>query len=68
MGGLGGHSGDIARHVRAAFAPQSGEGAALAARPVAPLAAEIATLLRGPAALRQLVLAREILDRPEHRW
>jgi hypothetical protein len=66
MGGLGGHSGDIARHVREAFAPQSGADAAPVARP--PLADEIAALTRGPLALRQLVLAREILDRPEHRW
>jgi hypothetical protein len=68
MGGLGGHTGDIARHVRAAFAPQVESGAVPAARPASPLATEIAALLRGPEALRHLVLAREILDRPEHRW
>jgi hypothetical protein len=31
-------------------------------------AADIIALLRQPAVLQQLVVAREILDRPEHRW
>lgn len=81
VGGLEGHSGDVARHVNDAFAQQLGHlghleaGLAKAARPApsaAPrrtaAAAEIATLLRSPATVRQLVLMREILDRPEHRW
>lgn len=81
MGGLGGHSGDIARHVREAFTPHVAAAASSAARPTpsaarpavaapapAARAADIIALLRQPAVLRQLVVAREILDRPEHRW
>ena len=82
MGGLGGHAGDVARHVREAFAtpgepkPAAAATAAPLAPPIpggapagtAPTAAAIAALLRRPAALRELVIAREILDRPEHRW
>jgi hypothetical protein len=41
----------------------------IAAPPIAaPTAAELAALLRNPASIRQLILAREILERPEHRW
>lgn len=81
MGGLGGHSGDIARHVREAFTPPAASAASSAARPTpsaarpavaapapAARAADIIALLRQPAVLQQLVVAREILDRPEHRW
>jgi hypothetical protein len=81
MGGLGGHSGDIARQVRAAFTPPAASAASSAARPTpsaarpavaapapAARAADIIALLRQPAVLQQLVVAREILDRPEHRW
>ncbi len=78
MGGLGGHAGDVARHVREAFATPAAAGATAALTPPAvaggaaarpaPTSAAIAALLRRPALLRELVIAREILDRPEHRW
>jgi len=76
LGSLGGHGTDVARHVREAFAGElehlpAGLGRADAAAPAGarrPLAADLVAALRDPATLRQIVLAREVLDRPVERW
>lgn len=76
MGSLGGHAGDVSSHVRDAFAHKLdhlpaglGHADASAAPAASPKpAADIAALLRNPAALRQLVIVREILERPVDRW
>jgi hypothetical protein len=70
--------GDVARHVREAFAhelehlsPQIASGAPApgdARRPEPPPAAELVAMLHNPATLRQLILLREVLDRPTDRW
>jgi hypothetical protein len=79
LGSLGNHGGDIARHVRDAFAgdlehrpsrlakPMAAAAEPAAARP-AVAASDLVTLLRDPAALRQLFIVREVLDRPVDRW
>ena len=69
---------DVARHVHDAFAHElehlSTSIAAGAASDVEPRtavvkpAAELVTMLRNPATLRQLILLREVLDRPTDRW
>lgn len=68
----------VARHVHDAFAhelehlsPSITAGAPVSAeprRPAATPAAELATMLRNPTTLRQLILLREVLDRPTDRW
>ncbi|MEY3205234.1 MAG: hypothetical protein RLZZ21_1565 [Planctomycetota bacterium] len=77
LGSLGSHGGDIARHVRDAFADDLGHRPsqltqpAAAAEPAAarpPAAHDLVTLLRDPTALRQLFIVREVLDRPIDRW
>lgn len=66
--------GDVARHVDEAFASDLKHRIAPAstAEPIAPVRPEPATdliaLLRDPASLRQLVIIREVLDRPVDRW
>jgi hypothetical protein len=76
LGSLGNHGGDIARHVRDAFAgdlehrpsrlakPATAEPAAV--RPAA--THDLVRLLQDPAALRHLFIVREVLDRPVDRW
>jgi hypothetical protein len=71
----GGSSGsDVARHVQEAFshdlAHQSPSGTALhtGAGRAASLPIDLIAALRSPEDLRQLVIAREILDVPSHRW
>jgi hypothetical protein len=78
LGSLGDHGGDIARHVRDAFAddlghrssplkkPAAATAEPAAARPAATL--DVVSLLRDPAALRQLFIVREVLERPVDRW
>lgn len=76
LGSLGGHATDVARHVAGAFAHEIehlsaglGEGETAprrAARTAA--AAGIVAALRDPRTLRQLVIMREVLDRPVDRW
>ncbi|MFM7107720.1 MAG: hypothetical protein ACKOZU_03840 [Planctomycetaceae bacterium] len=76
LGSLGGHGGDVARHVGDAFAHEmrhlepgvgrTADADATAARAVP--VADIAALLRNPATLRQMLLVREVLDRPVDRW
>jgi len=79
LGSLGSHGGDIERHVRAAFAddlehrpsrltkPPAVAAEPTAARPMV-AAHDLVTLLRDPAALRQLFIVREVLERPLDRW
>jgi hypothetical protein len=77
LGSLGGHATDVARHVRDAFAHEIdhlpaglGQPAAAAATVKAAQhgAADLVSLLRDPVTLRQLVIMREVLDRPVERW
>jgi hypothetical protein len=70
----------VARHVHDAFAhelkhlaaglsdagPQNAVPAA--PKPRASQAEELAHLLRSPASIRQVILLREVIDRPTHRW
>ncbi len=79
LGSLGSHGGDIARHVRDAFAddlehrpsrlpkPTAAAAEPAALRP-AVAGSDLVTLLRDPAALRQLFIVREVLERPVDRW
>ena len=70
---------DVARHVHDVFDRQlphlapppapggsDAEGSAVLQHPASPL--ELKTLLQNPLALRQLILLREVLDRPVERW
>lgn len=79
LGSLGNHGGDIARHVRDAFADDLEHRSSRLAKPVAaaptepvatrpPVPHDFVALLRDPAALRQLFIVREVLDRPVDRW
>lgn len=78
---LGGHAGDLARHVEGAFAHdlahassplQERLGGSTAPRAETPQARSPAELLvamiRDPAMVRQAFLLREVLDRPVERW
>ncbi|MFM8292518.1 MAG: hypothetical protein ACKOC4_12585, partial [Planctomycetia bacterium] len=69
----------VARHVQDAFGPElkhiasslpgASPAGAESQRPgAATRAEELASALRNPATLRQLVLLREILERPVDRW
>lgn len=77
LGSLGGHATDVSRHVRAAFAHEidhlppglAGADAPATTTPAARSpAADIVAALRDPTALRQLVIVREVLERPIDRW
>lgn len=66
---------DIARHVEDAFADDLVHRKGLApiatepaAAPAAPVTMDLVAALRDPATLRQLILVREVLDRPTERW
>ena len=71
-------SGSVARHVKDAFArelthlqgaikhDESKTGAAVST--AATQAEELVHLLRSPATIRQVILLREVLDRPVDRW
>jgi len=69
----GSQDGDIARHVESAFAHDlahespAAEQAATTPATISP-AVDMAATLRSPAGLRQLVLMREVLERPTQRW
>jgi hypothetical protein len=71
---LGAAGDDIAEHVHDAFDQSLGHrDASASSAPVSAsrsggVADELATALRDPAALRRLILMREILDRPVDRW
>jgi hypothetical protein len=65
--------GDIAGHVAGAFAHdlahQSPDRVAAATPSTVPSAAsDLAAALRAPGGLRQLILMREVLERPTYRW
>ncbi len=67
-------SGDVARHVQEAFAhdlahesPSGTARLAAAAAPTSP-PIDLIAALRSPEDLRRLVIVREILDVPSHRW
>ena len=65
--------GDVARHVAAAFAHDLIHEVPLAAAETGPpqapsVADELLVALRSSAGMRQLILMREVLDRPTHRW
>ena len=74
---LGGHAGEIARHVEGAFAHDLAHAEAAASEP-APVptvqgaggstAADLVAMIRDPSTLRRVILLREILDRPVDRW
>jgi hypothetical protein len=67
---------DVAKHVHDAFAHDLGrlttaltnEQSQVGTPPAAAPAVNLVALLRSPAALRQLFLVREVLDRPVERW
>jgi hypothetical protein len=75
---LGEAGDDIIEHVNDAFAKDLGHrdsilsSPAVVAKPKAAAAGgvadELAAAIRDPAALRRLIVMREILDRPVHRW
>ena len=72
---LGEAGDDVAEHVQDAFAHDlshrdSKLSSAAAAKPTSTgsTAEELAAAFRDPAALRRLIVMREILDRPVHRW
>jgi hypothetical protein len=68
---------DVSRHVKDAFSSQLKHLSSnlareapqpLEPRPAAAPAAELVAMLRNPATLKQLILLREVLDRPTERW
>ena len=74
---LGGHSGEIGRHVDGAFAhdlahggghPGSSDQSAVAPQTVPKVAHELVAMFRSPETIRQVILLREVLDRPIDRW
>jgi len=77
LGSLGGHATDVSRHVHDAFAQEiehlppglaGGGAAATPATPARSPAADVVAALRDPVTLRQLVIVREVLERPIDRW
>lgn len=73
IGGLAGRGGDVADHVAAAFAHDLAHevpvtaGADGSSRGSG-LVEELVAAVRSPDELRKLILLREVLDRPTHRW
>lgn len=74
---LGGHAGEIGRHVDGAFAhdlahagirPGSSDESAVAPQTVPTVAHELVAMFRDPKTIRQVILLREVLDRPIDRW
>jgi len=74
---LGGHADEIGRHVEGAFAhdlahagirPGGGDQSAVAPQTVPTVAHELVAMFRDPNTIRQVVLLREVLDRPIDRW
>lgn len=71
--GRAGYGDDVAEHVAAAFAhdlaheaPSALGAEASAAGP--PMVDELIAAMRSPTELRKLIMLREVLDRPTHRW
>lgn len=73
IGGLAGREGDVADHVAAAFAHDLAHEVPVAAaaagsgRPSG-MVDDLVAAVRSPDELRKLILLREVLDRPTHRW
>lgn len=74
---LGGHAGEIGRHVEGAFAhdlahagirPGSSDQSAVAPQTVPTVAHELVAMFSDPKTIRQVILLREVLDRPIDRW
>lgn len=78
---LGGHGGEIGRHVDGAFAHDlahdlasaparagAGDQSGTAPQTVPTAAHELVAMFRNPATIRQVILLREVLDRPIDRW
>ena len=74
---LGGHADEIGRHVEGAFAhdlahagirPGGSDQSAVAPQTVPTVAHELVAMFRDPKTIRQVVLLREVLDRPIDRW
>ncbi len=74
---LGGHAGEIGRHVDGAFAhdlahagirPGSSDQSAVAPQTVPTVAHELVAMFSDPKTIRQVILLREVLDRPIDRW
>jgi len=74
---LGGHAGEIGRHVDGAFAhdlahagirPGSSDQSAVAPQTVPTVAHDLVAMFRDPNTIRQVILLREVLDRPIDRW
>lgn len=74
---LGGHADEIGRHVEGAFAhdlahagirPGGADQSAVAPQTVPTVAHELVAMFRDPKTIRQVVLLREVLDRPIDRW
>ena len=74
---LGGHAGEIGRHVDGAFAhdlahagirPGSSDQSAVAPQTVPTVAHDLVAMFRDPKTIRQVILLREVLDRPIDRW
>jgi hypothetical protein len=72
---LGDAGDDVVEHVQEAFANDLGHRDPMLAPPpaakpagAAAVTADFATAVRDPAALRRLIVMREILDRPVERW
>lgn len=67
---------DVAQHVQEAFAHElshlqttlARKSTEPATKPVASAAAELTTMLRSPETIRQVMLLREVLERPTQRW
>ena len=74
---LGGHADEIGRHVEGAFAhdlahvgirPGGSDQSAVAPQTVPTVAHELVAMFRDPKTIRQVILLREVLDRPIDRW
>jgi len=74
---LGGHAGEIGRHVDGAFAhdlahagirPGSSDQSAVAPQTVPTVAHDLVAMFRDPKTIRQVILLSEVLDRPIDRW
>jgi hypothetical protein len=79
LAGLGDTGANVGRHVNEAFTDHLGHLASsitgaksdaptVARPPATAVALDIVTLARSPATLRQMIILREVLDRPVDRW
>jgi hypothetical protein len=79
LSGLSDTGADVARHVNEAFTDHLGhlassitgaksDAPSVARPPATAVALDILTLARNPATLRQMIILREVIDRPVDRW